>query len=302
VNNINRGKSATWTRYAPARTQGHPLDVTVLNDGTVLATFSGRINTAGKFTDSSGVFMSTTNGTTWTDVSAAGMKYWTMDLTVDPNDATQNTWFVCVYSGYGGAANNQGGLYRTTNRGTSWTKIVNASLNNVGDTASCFSITFDPVNKGAAYLTTETGGLYYTSNAEAIKPVFTWVSAYPFEQPTRVYFNPYIKSNLWVNSFGNGMEMGVVPTLTSVDQIPNENANIKVYPNHNHGSFTIESSVVGDKSLVEVYNVFGEMVYSKILNSSVNHIVMSDEPKGVYMYRILSKDGVLLGTGKLIIQ
>jgi len=301
-NNINLGASSTWTHCPnPARTQGHPLDIHVLNDGTVVTTFSGRINPAGSFTDSSGVFISTNQGTSWTDVSAPGMKYWTMDLTVDPNDATQNTWYVCVYSGYGGAANNQGGLYRTTNRGTSWTKIVNASLNNVGDTASCFSITMDPVNKGAAYLTTESGGLFYTANVEATKPIFTQVAAYPFEQPTRAYFNPYIKNQLWVNSFGNGIEMGIVPTPSGIDQLQVNSGSVIVYPNPSKGTFTI-SNIEQGTSNIEVYNMLGEKVYSSVLNTGINQIVMSNEENGVYLCRVLTKDGSLVGTGKLIIQ
>ncbi len=39
-NNINLNASATWTHCNnPARTQGHPLDIRVLNDGTLIATF-----------------------------------------------------------------------------------------------------------------------------------------------------------------------------------------------------------------------------------------------------------------------
>lgn len=300
--NINLNGTATWTHCpSPARTQGHPLDVKVLNDGTLVTTFSGRRNAAGSFTDSSGVFISSNQGNTWTDVSAAGMKYWTMDLTVDPNDATQNTWYVCVYSGFGGAANNQGGLYRTTNRGASWTKIINTSLNNVGDTASCFSITMDPSNKGAAYMTTETGGLFYTANVEATSPVFTQVAAYPFEQPTRVYFNPYIKSNMWVNSFGNGMEMGVVTVPLSVDELQVESGNVKVYPNPNNGIFTISNNEQGISN-IEVYNPLGQIVYSQKL-STVNRtlsINISAQPSGVYFFRALAIDGSVIGSGKMV--
>ena len=40
------------------------------------------------------------------------MRYWTKDILIDPNDATQSTWYVCVYSGWGGPPNGLGGLYR----------------------------------------------------------------------------------------------------------------------------------------------------------------------------------------------
>ncbi|HSY77505.1 MAG TPA: T9SS type A sorting domain-containing protein, partial [Bacteroidia bacterium] len=300
-NNFNLNAGATWTHCNnPPRTQGHPLDIHVLNDGTLVTTFSGRRN-ATNFTDSSGVFISANQGTSWTDVSDPGMKYWTMDLTVDPNDATQNTWYVCVYSGWGGGANNQGGLYRTTNRGTSWTKIVNSTMNNVGDTSSCFSVSFDPINKGAAYMTTETGGLYYTTNISAAVPVFNQVTSYPFHQPTRVFFNPYIKTDVWVNSQGNGLEMGST-LLTGMNSISNSNsASVSVYPNPNKGGFRImnnESEITN----LEVYNVLGEMVYSRVLNSGVNQLNMANEENGVYLYRVLSKTGELLGTGKVVIE
>jgi photosystem II stability/assembly factor-like uncharacterized protein len=301
-NNINLNAASTWTHCSnPPRTQGHPMDIVVLNDGTLVTTFSGRRNKAGSFTDSSGVFISANQGTSWTDVSAAGMKYWTMDIAVDPNDVTQNTWYVCTYSGWGGPANGQGGLYRTTNRGTSWTKIINTTQANVGDTSSCFSVTFDLVNKGAAYITTENGGLFYTANMGVAKPVFTQVAAYPFQEPTRVFFNPYKKSDLWVSSFGNGFEMGST-LLTGMNSISTLNqGSVSVYPNPNKGVFRMMNSEPEITNL-EVYNVLGEMVYSKMLNIGVNQFNMTSEENGVYLYRVLSKTGKLLGTGKLVIQ
>ena len=300
-NNINLNAGSTWTHCPnPPRTQGHPLCIRVLNDGTLIATFSGRRNST-NFTVSSGVFTSTNQGTTWTDVSAAGMKYWTMDLTVDPNDATQNTWYVCVYSGWGGAANGQGGLYRTKNRGTTWTKIINSVNSNNGDTTSCFSITFDPVNKGAAYLTTETGGLFYTNNINAASLVFTQVAAYPFQEPLRVFFDPYHTNNVWVSSFGNGLEMGTL-TPTAVGELKINNYELKVYPNPNKGIFTMEVNTNGEKGQIEVYNILGEKVYTKTVNSGINQLNMNNEAEGVYIYKVTTEGGVLIGTGKLIIE
>jgi photosystem II stability/assembly factor-like uncharacterized protein len=75
--NINLGASSTWTKLTnPPRTEGHPYDIKVLNDGTLIAVYSGRRTAAGVFTASSGVFKSTDGGTTWTDISDAGMFYW----------------------------------------------------------------------------------------------------------------------------------------------------------------------------------------------------------------------------------
>lgn len=119
TNDLQNGAGSSWTRCAtPPRTQGHPYNIRVLEDGTVLASFSGRMDSTGHFTNSSGVFVSTDSGLTWQDKSDPGMLYWTHDLVVDPYDGRQNTWCGCVFSGWGGSPNGLGGLYRTTDRGT----------------------------------------------------------------------------------------------------------------------------------------------------------------------------------------
>ena len=115
TNDLQDGAASVWTELpTPPRTQGHPFNVDVLNDGTVVATFSGRI-VGGAFTDSSGVFVYNPGTQTWTDVSAPNMDYWTTDLTIDPSDPTQSTWYAGVYnhageSESGGLADGEGGV------------------------------------------------------------------------------------------------------------------------------------------------------------------------------------------------
>src|SRR4029079_18376656 len=64
--NVQNGAASTWTKVTnPPRTEGHPFNIRVLNDGMVVCTYSGRRNAAGAFTASSGVFTSTDGGNTW---------------------------------------------------------------------------------------------------------------------------------------------------------------------------------------------------------------------------------------------
>ena len=198
---IQNGSASTWTKLAnPPRTEGHPFNIHVLNDGTLVCTYSGRRNSSGAFTASSGVFTSTDGGNTWADRSAAGMRYWTKDLVIDPSDSSQSTWYAAVFSGWGGPPNGLGGLYRTTNRGATWTRI-----NSLDRVTSC---TISPTNAGEMYLTTETEGLWYSSNITSATPVFSAVTSYPFRQPERVFYNPYNPNEIWVTSFGNGIRVG----------------------------------------------------------------------------------------------
>ena len=208
--NIQKGASSTWTQLAaPPRTQGHPFNVLVLNDGTVVCTYSGRM--APSFTQSSGVFVSTNAGATWADRSDPNMVYWTKDLVVDPNDPSQNTWYAGVFSGWGGPPNGLGGLYRTTNRGAAWTR-----LNSLDRVTSCV---FDPLNTNELFLTTETDGLWYSTNIHNATPAFFQSTSYPFRQPERMFFNPYNPAELWVTSFGHGLMVGSTQSLPGTLQI-----------------------------------------------------------------------------------
>jgi len=200
THDLDKGAAATWTRLAaPARTEGHPFNLAILPDGALLSTWSGRRTAAG-FTASSGVYRLQKGSTIWQDLSDPGMKYWTKDLAVDPSDATGRTWWVAVFSGWGGAPNGLGGLYRTTDAGTSWTRVWDADR--------VESVAFPPGAGTEAYATTETDGLWHTDARGAASPVFGRVASYPFRQPVRVFFNPRDTAEMWVASFGNSLRAG----------------------------------------------------------------------------------------------
>jgi photosystem II stability/assembly factor-like uncharacterized protein len=211
TNNAQLGAASTWTKLAPPpRTQGHTFNIRVLNDGTLVVSYSGRRDSAGAFTASSGVFVSTDGGQTWQDRSDPGMQYWTKDVVIDPHDPTQNTWYASVFSGWGGPPNGLGGLYRTTNRGQTWMRIN--ALDRVN------SVTVSPTNPNEAYLTTETDGLWYTENLTAANPTFTEVAGYKFMQPMRVVYNPYDANEVWVTSFGGGLRAGHIAIAGDLDR------------------------------------------------------------------------------------
>jgi hypothetical protein len=128
------------------------------------------------------------------------MRYWSKDITIDPFDATQNTWFIAVFSGFGGPSNGLGGLYRSSNRGQSWTRI------NASDRVESFTIA--PTNTNLALMTTEVEGLWATNNLRAATATFTRDNNFPFRQPVRVIFNPFDPSEVWVSSFGGGLRVG----------------------------------------------------------------------------------------------
>jgi hypothetical protein len=208
----------------------------------------------------------------------------TKDIVVDPNDATQNTWYAAVFSGWGGPPNGLGGLYKTTNRGTSWTKLTGSTLDRV---TSC---TFNPNNPNEIFLTTETQGLWMSSNINAGSPTFSLVNSYPFRQPERVFFNPYNSNEMWVSSFGNGMKMGLLNPL-GIPQFSEEQHELSFYPNPAASSFTI-SAKQGDA--FSLFNMFGEKIMTEELTAGENTIDVSGFAEGMYIVQVNDKMGKIL--------
>lgn len=180
---------------APPRTKGHPFNVHVLSDGTIVTTYSGHQDGNTRvFADRSGVFALPASALAWEDRSAPEMHYWTKDIVIDP--ANDNRWYVGVFSH---DSRNFGGLYRTHDRGLSWVRI--------SEQYRVDSCTIDPKNPRRMYMTTEDQGLWLSEDIDSPMPTFRRVEDYPFQHPTRVFFNPYDPAEVWTTSFGGGIRM-----------------------------------------------------------------------------------------------
>jgi len=91
-------------------------------------------------------------------------------------------------------------------------------------------------------------------------------------------------------------------TIASLNNLPDEDADIKVYPNPSKGKFTVKPTVVSGQCSVEIYNVLGEKIRSFEVSGQNNEIDLSNQTNGVYLYRVVAENGELVGEGKLIIQ
>jgi photosystem II stability/assembly factor-like uncharacterized protein len=182
---------------APARTHYRPNNIQLLNDGTIVTSYSFRtINDNEEFTETSGVFVSTDGGDTWEERSHDNMRFWTSDIVIDPHDATQNRWYAAVHGhqngGHKGEVSETSALYRTTDRGQTWTRILSNT-----QAPRVLSVTIHPTNSDIAYVATGSNGLLMTSNLTDDNPTFTRDESYPFRQPVRIFFNPFNANELW---------------------------------------------------------------------------------------------------------
>ena len=268
TDNLSAGNASTWVKLNnPPRTEGHPFNIHVLNDGSLVATYCGRRNAAGTFTASSGVFVLPPGGTAWTDRSDAGMQYYTKDLVIDPADPLQNTWYACVWSGWGGAPNGLGGVYKTTDRGLNWNRIFSGA-----DRVT--SITIDPWVNGAAWISTETEGLWRCTGLNTASPVFTRDHTFPFRHPERIFCKTGNPSEVWVTTFGGGLYKSPVTTSGLTESV---GGNEISFQNPNQGTFFLDVKEKYDR--IYVTDILGR--YIKDLPVMGGNVSIGSDVKGI---------------------
>ncbi|MBI3500659.1 MAG: T9SS type A sorting domain-containing protein [Bacteroidetes bacterium] len=103
---------------------------------------------------------------------------------------------------------------------------------------------------------------------------------------------------------------GIETTLClTVGTNENNHANNSVYvsPNPSTGIFQIQMDNVkwlmaNGNTSINIYNLLGEKIFTSTINHQTSTIDISNEPKGIYFYKIAAKDRNEVATGKLIIQ
>ncbi len=105
---------------------------------------------------------------------------------------------------------------------------------------------------------------------------------------------------------GYGVVFGIRDSAIKIDNSINELVSnsgvISIYPSPSNGTFTLSLSKINEKCIVEIYNVLGENIYRTALSSNNTKINLSGQPKGIYFYRVLEKEGNIVGSGKVLIE
>lgn len=106
--------------------------------------------------------------------------------------------------------------------------------------------------------------------------------------------------------FDFSQDIGVVygiqpPAGLGIKNISN-NTGITVYPNPSHGIFNFNLTNNNGNYKVSIYNVLGQEVNTAIINTGNTAINLSTQPKGVYIYKLLTEKGVSVSTGRLVVE
>lgn len=78
------------------------------------------------------------------------------------------------------------------------------------------------------------------------------------------------------------LNTGAIATLT--------NQSISIYPVPNHGIFTVDMEQKGSKT-IEIFDIKGTKVYSKITEKSSENVDISERGKGIYLLKVSSEKG-----------
>ncbi|HXB10345.1 MAG TPA: choice-of-anchor tandem repeat GloVer-containing protein [Bacteroidia bacterium] len=192
---------------------------------------------------------------------------------------------------YAGGANNKGTIL-SFNPGTNTETVIN-SFNGTDGATPYGSFTYDKV-KNMYYAMPTYGG---TSNAGTI------ISFNAATNKDSVLYNflgtPdgfYPRDRVLIYSYSN----------EGIDEVNANSNSVSLYPNPSKGilNLSIRNYQAGIKNYVEVYNILGEKVYSNQLTMENGQLAinLSNETSGVYLYRLTTETGSLLGEGKFVIQ
>jgi hypothetical protein len=91
-------------------------------------------------------------------------------------------------------------------------------------------------------------------------------------------------------------------TPLSINTIESNQLEVKIYPNPSNGIYKISMQSLERKPQIEVYNIMGEAIYNRKLLLTETLINISSCSSGIYLYRIVSEQGKLISSGKLLIQ
>jgi len=124
------------------------------------------------------------------------------------------------------------------------------------------------------------------------------------------YLNGTVVGTPIANNKGNGNVSIKYLSAAGINDITANAETISIYPNPSSGEFTIKANgqQLMANSYIEIYNILGERVYSQLSIANPDSyrdplaINLSNQPGGIYFYRVTAQGGDLVGEGKLIIK
>jgi hypothetical protein len=193
---------ATWACASDGL--GHPRNLRCCKlhrsaNGTLFVLITAKKVDGGELTlDGVGLYRSTDAAVMWSKVTGPLQLHWPKDFTVKPGDSQTVLLSAAGFRGHG----EEGGLYRTTDGGLTWKKLVQKEREH-------FGAFYHPDHPTWIYMTCTEGaqeaGLYLSRDDGATWEPFTTL---PFRNIQRVAFDPARPDEIILTTFGSSVLRG----------------------------------------------------------------------------------------------
>jgi uncharacterized delta-60 repeat protein len=74
-----------------------------------------------------------------------------------------------------------------------------------------------------------------------------------------------------------------------------------IYPNPSNGIYTLQTNEMKATKSISIYTLLGQKIYDAVISSNEITIDISNQPKGVYFYKVIGEEGETK-SGKLVIE
>jgi uncharacterized delta-60 repeat protein len=88
--------------------------------------------------------------------------------------------------------------------------------------------------------------------------------------------------------------------LSNITNVLNK-GRIVIYPNPSNGIYTLQTNEMNAAKSISIYTILGQKIHDAAISSNETTIDISNQPKGVYLYKILGEKGEVK-SGKLVIE
>jgi photosystem II stability/assembly factor-like uncharacterized protein len=167
------------------------------HDGTLFCLITALRKDGHYVAEGTGLYRSTDGAKTWSWINRSKPLHWPMDFDVDPRDSR------VIYMGAADTESTEGGLYTTSDGGTTWARLARK-----GD--QCFGATVNPHKPDWIYMCLGEGdesgpGLWLSKDRGK-----SWkaLEGLPFRGAQRVSFDPKDDSVIYVSTFGGSVWRG----------------------------------------------------------------------------------------------
>jgi len=92
--------------------------------------------------------------------------------------------------------------------------------------------------------------------------------------------------------------------VTSTNKLIVKGEEVRVFPNPNDGVFNLYLSNINNRCNVEIFNYLGEKIYAQSLSQvqDITTLNLNNQPSGIYLFRVITKNGDMVSEGKFVIQ